>query len=193
MTTLTGRRAGLWFGKRVRSEPGTELGPDNAGRYGKVSQTGRYFTYEWWFGHHQQRDGDGTWDETEQGKASRESWGRSRGRTRDAAAPGQRRPSKAARSRESAHAYEVYLNERYEAADTACRGVMVSKAGRAKGYTGADFFDANASRRPGRRWMSDELRGWFGDGDAAGGTKGSRGGILSATAYASQTRERAAA
>lgn len=184
VSTLSGPNAELWFGKRVKATPGTELGPDRRGEYGKVSETGRYFTYDWWFGHHMARDGSGRWDEDEANRRRRASFGRPYKDRKDTAAD---------RKRREAHEYAAYCNERYQAAEKATKGYMVTPAGRARGYDGQDFFDPDARKRPGRRWMTDELRAWFGDGDSAAGDHGSRGGILSATAYRQQTQEKHAA
>jgi len=180
----TTRATDLWFGKRVTAEPGTELGPNDAGDYGKVSETGRWFSYDWWFGHHMTREGDGTWKD-ERGFGKRAGGGTYKGRTRA--------PESAAQRRERAQRdYAGYCHERFQAAEKATAGNMVTPAGRAKGYSGADFFAPDSRQRPGRKWMTEELRGWMGDGDAAGGHHGSRGGILSFTAYEQQSKERAA-
>ena len=189
MATLSGHRAGLWFGKRVRSEPGTELGPDDRGNFGKVSDTGRYFTWEWWFGHHLDRDSAGRWGDDAKA-ATRSSWASEQ---RAARARPTRKESAADRKRREQREYAAYCHERFQAAEKATNGNMVTKAGRAKGYTGADFFDPDARRRPGMTWATDELRAWFGHGSAAAGHKGSRGGLLSATAYREQTHDRKAA
>jgi len=69
---------------------------------------------------------------------------------------------------------------------------MVTPAGRAHGYDGESFFAENAAARPGRRWMTDELRSWFGDSDTAQDGKGG-GGVLSFTAYTRQTKRDLAA
>lgn len=193
MGTLSGRRADLWFGKRVRSAPGTELGPDNRGNYGQVSQTGRYFTWEWWFGHHMDRDERGEWDETDAGRRRREAFGTPKGAKAQRAARAGRRESPADRQKRERAEYVAYCHDRFLAAEKATNGNMVTPAGRAKGYSGADFFDPDARRRPGRRYATDELRAWFGYSDTAAGGHGSRGGLLSATAYREHTRERKAA
>jgi len=78
MTTLSGHRAKYWFGKKVRQAPGTELGKDARGNDGKVSQTHRWFSYDWWFGHNMTRSTAGTWSSFEnRGKAPAPSkWGK---------------------------------------------------------------------------------------------------------------------
>ena len=65
-------------------------------------------------------------------------------------------------------------------------GYMVTPAGKAKGYTGGDFFAVDNRYRPGGRWMTDELRAWFGDSDTAQNGR-NHGGLLSFTAYRRQT------
>lgn len=62
--------------------------------------------------------------------------------------------------------YAAYLESQYRAAERATRGYMVTPAGRARGYSGRDFF--KAGRRPSlERWGTEELRAWFGSGSAA--------------------------
>lgn len=170
------RASELWFGKHVSADPGTELGEDAKGQYGKVSKSHRWFPYEWWFGHHLTREHDGTWKDT-----------RGFGRRRSSGLATKARGNVA-----SSQDYALYCHERHMAAESATHGHMVTPAGKARGITGSDFFDPDARRRPGRKWMTEELRGWFGDGDAAGGHHGSRGGLLSKTAFTQQTRQRAA-
>lgn len=184
MSVHAGKRAEWWFGKRTKAAPGSEHGTDSQGRYGQVSRTHRWFSYDWWFGHHFDREPDGTWKD-DGGPKRQAGW--------ETTYKPRSKPQTAAQRRQTAQRdYADYLHERYLAAEKATRGNMVTAAGKAKGYGGADFFDADARRRPGARWMSDELRAWFGRGDAAAGEHGGRGGILSFTRWQAQTSERAA-
>jgi len=64
-----------------------------------------------------------------------------------------------------------------------CKGRRPHPAGRRAGYTGSDFF--KAGRRPSvEKWGTDELRAWFGSGNAAAHGRGHR--VLSRTAWESQ-------
>jgi len=93
-----------------------------------------------------------------------------------------------AKGRALRHDYALYLEAHYEQADAQTRGNMVTAAGRARGYTGADFF------KPGHRpsvehWGSEELRGWFGSGSAAAVGRGRPRAILNLTDFAASQRE----
>ena len=189
MTTLSGHRAKYWFGKHVQQAPGTELGKDARGNDGKVSQTKRWFSYDWWFGHNMTRSSAGTWSSFDnRGNAPAPSkWGKPTqlGNAR-------RTTSSAEQLSQDKQGYAAYVAQREDAATSATNGYMVTPAGKAKGYTGGDFFAVDNRYRPGRRWMTDELRAWFGDSDTAQVGKGG-GGVLSFTAYTRQTkRDRAA-
>lgn len=190
VATLSGRRAKYWFGKRVRQAPGTELGEDARGNFGKVSQTKRWFSYDWWLGHNMTRASNGTWSSFEgRGKpAAGNPWGRSSFKSK-----AKREAPAALELRVAKENYAAYCAEREDTATSATNGYMVNPAGRAKGYSGSDFFAVDNRHRPGRRWMSDELRAWFGDSDTAQHGRGG-GGLLSFTAYRRQTKaERPAA
>lgn len=190
MPTLSGHRARYWFGKHVKSEPGTELGTDQSDRDGKVSQTRRWFSYEWWTGHHHQRANNGTWSTWEgTGKeATSSTWAKHTTELGRRKGPTDRGARKAQTS-----AYRDYLAQREDAATKATNGYMVTPAGKAKHITGGDFFDPNASRRPTRRYMSSELRSWMGDGDSPAEHGGNGGGLMSFTTWAKQTRQAKAA
>lgn len=69
--------------------------------------------------------------------------------------------------RDSAVAYRLYLHERFAAAEEATCGFMVTPAGRSRGYDGESFFHPHASKRPSRKYMTEELRSWFGDADSS--------------------------
>lgn len=184
---MTGHRARYWFGKRVKSAPGSELGTDADKRDGKVSQTHRWFSYEWWTGHHHQRANNGTWSTWEgTGKApAGAKWAKSSTGTRKAPTdPGSRKAKTAA--------YRDYLAERERAATRATNGYMLTKAGKARGYDGGSFFDPNTSRRPSRRYMSDELRSWMGDGDSPA-ERGNGAGLMTYSTWEKQTRQDKAA
>lgn len=187
MAALAGARARYWFGKRVRSAPGSEAGTDAEGRDGKVSLTHRWFSYEWWLGHHMQRATDGTWSSwSGRGKApAGAKWAKTSHGARS-------RPNYLARRASNHAAYRDYLAEREEAAVKATNGYMVTKAGKARGYDEGSFFDPNASRRPGRRFMSDELRSWMGDSDSPQEGKGARG-VLSFRRWQQLTQAKKAA
>ncbi len=75
--------------------------------------------------------------------------------------------------------YGNYLIDRENAADKATNGYMVNPKGKAKGYDGGSFFHPNASHRPGRGHMTDELRSWMGDSDSPSEDGGNGGGVLS--------------
>lgn len=176
MGTYAGKRAEWWFGKRTKLAPGTEAGTDAQGRYGKVSQTRRWFSYDWWMGHYHSREWDGTFG----------------GDYKPAARP---RGFKSAAERTAAarREYAAYCQHEFLAAEAATNGHMVTKAGQARGIDGESFFDPNAARRPSMKWASDELRGWFGHSSAAGGGRRGARRLLSFTAWQEQTREKAAA
>ena len=190
MPILSGHRARYWFGKRVKQQPGAELGTDAEKRDGKVSQTHRWFSYEWWTGHHHQRAADGsfsTWDGT--GKpATRSQWAKHTTNLGQRKAPADRGGRKAKTA-----AFRDYLAEREHTATKATNGYMVTPAGKAKHITGGDFFDPNTSRRPSRRYMSSELRSWMGDGDSPAEHGGNGGGLMSFTTWQRQTRQEQAA
>lgn len=185
MPTLSGHGAKYWFGKRVKSDPGAELGKDAAGREGKVSQTHRWFSYDWWFGHNMTRSSAGTWSSFEdRGKAPKASvWGKPSERYVRLTKP---TTSSAEQLHQDKTNYAAYVAEREDTATSATNGYMVNKAGKAKGYQGADFFAVDNRYRPGRRWMTDELRAWFGDSDTAQNGR-NNGGLLSFAAYRKQT------
>lgn len=193
MSVHSGPRAEWWFGKRTNKPAGTVVGEDGQDREGIISQSGRFFSLDWWYGssrgpgHFMERDGEGKFGD-EAGRRRRSIWGGQR-----SGELGRRKVSAADRKRQEQHDYAVYLHERFQAAERATNGNMLTKAGKARGINPRDFFDVDARRRPGMKWASDELKAWMGDGSAAAGTKGARGGILSATKYRQQTRERAAA
>ena len=79
--------------------------------------------------------------------------------------------------------YAAYLHSQYLAACDATHSYMVSSAGMRKGYQSSDFF--KVGRRPSvEKWGSDELRAWFGSGNAAQGDVTAMGRVLSKTEYA---------
>jgi hypothetical protein len=82
--------------------------------------------------------------------------------------------------------YAAYLESQYRAAERATRGYMVTPAGRARGYSGRDFF--KAGRRPSlERWGTEELRAWFGSGSAA--STGRRAGrVLTLAEFTAESR-----
>lgn len=86
---------------------------------------------------------------------------------------GRRASQPAQRKAAGGRDYAAYLHGQYLAAEKATRGNMVTKAGRARGYTGSDFFKAGA--RPSvEKWGTDELRAWFGSGNVASSGRGQR-------------------
>lgn len=173
MSVHSGPRAEWWFGKRTKLKPGTEAGVDAKGRHGKVSETQRWFSYDWWFGHHFGRQWDGTFADE----------GDVRSRPRSFRTAAQRR-------QESRRDYAGYLDERFNAAERATNGNMLTKAGKARRIDPRSFFDENASRRPSMKWASDELRAWFGHGSAAAGRTGARnGGVLTFRQWQEQSRD----
>jgi len=79
--------------------------------------------------------------------------------------------------------YAAYLEAEYAAAAHACKAYMVNAAGTARGFTGSDFF--KVGRRPSvEKWGSDELRAWFGSGNAVQSDTRGSGHVLSKTEYA---------
>lgn len=78
-------------------------------------------------------------------------------------------------------AYNTYVAAQEDAATTATNGYMVSAAGLAKGYNGGDFFNPDGRYRIGKRYMTDELKSWFGDSDSPQETTG--GGLLTFKQY----------
>jgi hypothetical protein len=79
--------------------------------------------------------------------------------------------------------YAAYLHSEFLAACDATHSYMVSAAGIAKGYDGGDFF--KVGRRPSvERWGTEELRAWFGSGNAAQSDTRGSGHVLSKTEYA---------
>jgi len=88
--------------------------------------------------------------------------------------------------------YAAYLHSQYLAACDATHSYMVSSAGMRKGYQSSDFF--KVGRRPSvEKWGSDELRAWFGSGNAVQSDTRGSGHVLSKTEYARLTSERVAA
>ena len=162
-THKRGKRPREWFRKsEPRHDAGTELGTDQLGQDGKTSRGRKWFSHEWWTGHHHQRAADGswsTWDGT--GKAPHARFG--------ASTLGQRAkaPTRASNTADTRHAYTSYLHALETKATSATNGFMLTPAGKAKGYRGGDFFALNSSDRPPRRYMSEELRAWMKDGDTA--------------------------
>ena len=183
MTAHAGKRAAYWFGKRDAGRPFSRAGDDAAGRDGRVSMSERWFSDEWWRGHHKERDAGGRWEDND--GARERTWGAPSklGHARKAS-------GYAERQKDSRAAYKDYLVEREHAAAKATKEYMVTAAGRRKGYDQSSFFHPNASARPGRRYMTDELRSWFGDGDSAstdGGNGG--GGILTFARWQKLTKQ----
>lgn len=93
----------------------------------------------------------------------------------------------AARGKSNRAAYGDYLAERESAANTATNSYMVNESGKAKGYTSGSFFHPNASMRPGRKHMTDELRSWMGDSDSPAEHGGNGGGLLSFAKWHAQS------
>jgi hypothetical protein len=88
--------------------------------------------------------------------------------------------------------YTSYLEAEYNAAAHACKAYMVSASGQRRGFKGSDFF--KVGRRPSvEKWGSDELRAWFGSGNAVQSDTRGSGHVLSKTEYAAATREEVAA
>ena len=78
--------------------------------------------------------------------------------------------------------YAAYLHSQYLAACEATNGYMVNAGGKARGYTSTDFF--KVGRRPSvERWGSEELRAWFGSGDAAQSDTHGWGHVMSKGEY----------
>jgi hypothetical protein len=83
--------------------------------------------------------------------------------------------------------YDAYLESQYRAAERATKGYMVTPAGRARGYSGRDFF--KAGRRPSlERWGTEELRAWFGSGSAASTGRKAGGRVLTLSEFTSSSR-----
>lgn len=147
---------------------------------GKVSERHhRWFSRRWWRGHWFGRTRDGEWrDPDDPSDISYRDTGhyeggaydprrehlqqlaRERKRKREEKRGG-RAWRQAERSRQATE-YRDYLRSRHDEADRATRGTLVSKAGEARGVTGASFFDPRRPN-PSRRWMSEELRTWLDD------------------------------
>jgi len=88
--------------------------------------------------------------------------------------------------------YTSYLEAEYNAAAHATKAYMVNASGQRRGFKGSDFF--KVGRRPSvEKWGSDELRAWFGSGNAVQSDTRGTGHVLSKTEYARLTSERAAA
>jgi len=88
--------------------------------------------------------------------------------------------------------YTSYLEAEYNAAAKACKAYMVSSPGLRRGFKGSDFF--KVGRRPSvEKWGSDELRAWFGSGNAVQSDTRGTGHVLSKTEYARLTSEGVAA
>jgi len=176
--TSKGKRPREWFRKNEEDEPaGTELGTDQHGQDGKTSKGRRWFSYEWWTGHHHQRASDGsysTWAGTgkkPEGQGSK--WASAYVSEKVSKA---KAPTRHSRHLDAQQDYVVHTERLYNAAEAATNGNLVTPAGKAKGYGGKEFFAFSTAHRPSRRYMSDELRAWFGDGDTAASDQ--RGGGL---------------
>ena len=169
--TQKGKRPREWFRKAEPShDAGAELGTDQHGQDGRTSKGRKWFSHEWWLGHHHQRAADGSWSTWEgTGKAPHARFAASTLGTRAKA------PTRASRHADAQKDYTTHLHRLESDATAATNGFMVTPAGKAKGIKGGDFFAF--SNRPARRYMSEELRAWMQDGDTA--ATGSKGGGLS--------------
>lgn len=122
-------KAGRWFGR----EHADAYEVDGDGHGGMVAKSGRWFSESWWDAHHLGRNRVGEWSR--------------HGHERRVAAREQ-----------AATDYRAYLESRHDAAESACRGVMVSPAGERRGITGRHFF---SGRPASLHYASEELRDWF--------------------------------
>ena len=163
--THRGKRPREWFRKsEATHDPGTELGTDQLGQDGKTSQGRKWFSYEWWGGHHHQRAADGsysTWEGTGKVKAP------AGGKWASTYKPKAKAPTRASTHFAAQVEYTTHLHRLESQASAATNGFMITPAGKAKGYTGADFFAFSTAHRPAARYMSPELRSWMGHSNAA--------------------------
>lgn len=176
--TQRGKRPREWFRKsEPRHDAGAELGTDQNGNYGKTSEGRKWFSYDWWHGHHMARASDGSWSTWEgHGKAPAGAKWKSTYTTAPSLKADPAKATQAARfSRQTD--YTTHLHRLESEATAATNGYMVTAAGKAKGYTGHSFFKFSTANRPARRYMTPELRAWMQDSDTA--SDGSRGGGLS--------------
>jgi hypothetical protein len=169
----------VWFRKSVpRQDPGTELGIDQDGQYGKTSKGRKWFSYDWWHGHHMARAADGswaTWDNMGKAPAGAK-WGSTYTTAPSLKADPAKATAAARFSRQTE--YTTHLHRLESEATTATNGFMVTPAGKAKGYRGSDFFAFSTANRPARRYATDELRAWMQDSDTAS-TDSKGGGLMS--------------
>jgi hypothetical protein len=108
---------------------------------GKVSKRRfRWFSYDWWFGHHMERNRAGEWKD-EGASDSLVSYHRT---TRE----------------QAAGTYRDYLRARRDQADDATNGVLLSREGQRRGVDPRRFFDPRR-RPPARKYASEELRTWL--------------------------------
>lgn len=184
--THAGPRPREWYRKSEPDHPpGTELGTDQHGQDSKTSARRLWFSHEWWIGHHHTRAADGSWaDWGNAGKAPRAKWGT----TLTSKA---RQPTKAKARANNVAEYRNYLHTKEQAADAATNGYTTNAAGKAKGYDSGSFFHYNTSRRPGRRYMTDELRAFLSDGDTAAAKSDQGGPILTMAQWTKQTEPEA--
>ena len=135
-------------------EPGEWVGkPGERIDSGRVAQTERWWPDRWWSGHHFKRDSEGRW-----------AGGREGFRQAPASLLRPRKPVGEAKPRQAAGQalraeYKAYLEHRYDQAEKATRGHMLTPKAAHRGVKPGKWFTGRAGIS--MRDASDELRDWF--------------------------------
>jgi hypothetical protein len=144
---------------------GQHVGVDRAGQDigdGMVSRGGRWYSFDWWYGHHDDRDACGAYRPN--GSPADTC------RRRNGHRGGHRFGPKADKSlfsRKSIYApsrategYADYLEYRLDQADRATNGIMLSERGKRAGISSRKAWFSGAGQTSSKN-MSEELRDWF--------------------------------
>lgn len=135
---------------------------------GKVAErSGRWWSWDYWFGHWDERndvgeyrpEGSGRRWDSGSGRQPAPLWMKSEGLPEGLR---RRRPvegrRQSTRQREASE-YRAYLEAQYDAAESATRGTMLNRAGKARGVNPRSAWFAG--RNGSTTYASEELRGYF--------------------------------